>query len=255
MNRAIFSILLALGSNYALAAQTDEELKAMQLAVAAEATRAQGLPAPVMRSSPGIASGWSSAAQLRMEGTALATASALEAVRMKFRREIIVLYPRNYLNRGTQRPAIQYKLTQPSRLERINQIELKPVEVRFLLPGRSDGFVGRRRVVFQFAVQRASMPPGEAGHGVWTQLPQSVHTVLQDVGWRALITFGERGQHRILFLAKPRITELHIVLFLQLTKAGIHPIFFVLTFQIAEYRTFRIQRVRLGIEVVFKFEQ
>lgn len=46
MNRAIFSILLALGSNYALAAQTDEELKAMQLAVAAEATRAQGLPAP-----------------------------------------------------------------------------------------------------------------------------------------------------------------------------------------------------------------
>src|SRR5579871_1146038 len=99
------------------------------------------------------------------------------------------------------------------------------------------------------------MPPREPCDGVAAQFPQSIYTVLKDVGWSPLVAFREGSQNCILFLPQPRVAKLHIVLLLQLAEAAIHAVLFVLTSQIGEHSTFGVERVRFRVEVVFKFKQ
>ena len=82
-------------------------------------------------------------------------------------------------------------------LEGVNQVELQAVQVGLLLSGLGDSghagvvVVEQGNVVFQIGIQSASMPPGEAGDSVSTNLPQSIEAVLQNVGGRSLVAFDE----------------------------------------------------------------
>src|SRR5712692_381510 len=53
-------------------------------------------------------------------------------------------------------------------LERVDQVELQPVKVRFRL---ARAYPGGLHGILQKGVQSASMPPSEAGHGVAARLP------------------------------------------------------------------------------------
>src|SRR5271170_4260248 len=122
------------------------------------------------------------------------------------------------------------------RLEGVDQVELQAVQVRLLLPCLGDGcnaavVVEQCSVVFEIGVQNAPVPPGKAGESVGTQLPQSVETVLQNVGGRSLIAFDEGCNGGVLFFAIPGVTDLNVVLVLGLAYAGVDPILFILTSQ------------------------
>src|SRR4029077_11186378 len=90
------------------------------------------------------------------------------------------------------------------RLERVDQVKLQPVQPGLHLSWFHSCSQGG---VQKVAVERAPMPPGESGYRVLPDLPQRVNAMLQDVGRRALIAFRKRGNHRILFLPQPRVTE------------------------------------------------
>jgi len=74
-------------------------------------------------------------------------------------------------------------------LERVNQVELVPVEIGLLLTCRGDGLGRKSRVVLEAGVERAPMPPGEAGQRVGAQSPEGVNAILQNVRRRALVAF------------------------------------------------------------------
>src|SRR5207248_8279050 len=94
-------------------------------------------------------------------------------------------------------------------LERIDQVKLQTVQVRFDLPNLyACCFYG----VLKVRIQSAPTVPGKARHGVAAQLPQGIDTVLQDVSRGALVAFSKRGEHRVLLLPQPCITNLNVVL-------------------------------------------
>src|SRR6202451_1626889 len=145
-------------------------------------------------------------------------------------------------------------------LERVDQVELQAVQVRLLLSGFGNGrkavvVVEQSSVVFQIRVENAPTPPGKAGEGVGTQLPQSVEAVLQNVGGSSLIAFNERRDGGVLFFAEPRVANLNIILVLHLAHAGVKPIFLVLAAQSLDDGTLGVQRMIFRIEVIEELKQ
>ncbi len=104
--------------------------------------------------------------------------------------------------------------------------------------------------MLQIAIECASHPQVEACRCVRTQFPQSVDLVLHDVGRSALLALRERGDDCILLLPFKHITELHIILVLQLSQTEIGQIamrLFAQTGRIAQ----GVERVAGRIQVVF----
>src|SRR6266550_985739 len=117
--------------------------------------------------------------------------------------------------KGNRRPR------EKANLERVDPVKLKTVEPWLDLTCRD---AGRQAGIQQVAVQRATMPPGEASYRVGSYLPQRIDAMLQDVRRSPLIAFCEGGDHRILFLPQPRITELQVALVLLLADAEVHQV-------------------------------
>src|SRR5689334_428241 len=91
------------------------------------------------------------------------------------------------------------------------------------------------------------MPPGESCHRVRAELPQSINTVLEDIGGCALVAFCKGCNRCILFLSQPRISKLNVIAVLKLAKTEVHQIGVRL---LAEIRGDRRFRGRAGYDAI-----
>ena len=81
-------------------------------------------------------------------------------------------------------------------------------------------------------LRNSAMPPGDTGAVFARSFHQSINAILDQVGRSALIAFGKRRKHRILFLTQPGIAQLEVILVFCATYTEVPAIFFVLAAKI-----------------------
>ena len=75
--------------------------------------------------------------------------------------------------------------------------------------------------MLQIAVQGTSDPESVGSRHVVAHFPQPIDAMLQNVRRSPLIALVEGRDYRVLFLAKPRVSELDVILVLALAKADV----------------------------------
>src|SRR5229473_6327948 len=170
------------------------------------------------------------------------------------------------------------------RSEGINQVKLQAVEPRFLCTGprnqharsrcRGNLHPGSQSGVLEVRIQSAAVPPGERRSGTGSNPPQTVDTVLQNVGGSALIAFSPGRNHRVLLIAEPRVSDLNVALLFLLADTDVSQVSVRLLAQVLSGGCLRgalsqelviesrtavrvgvVERVRGGVQVVLVFDQ
>ena len=105
--------------------------------------------------------------------------------------------------------------------------------------------------MLQSAVQGSPHPVSYPDGCGWPYPPGPVNLVLQDVSRRTLIAFREGGDHRVLFLPQPQVSDLHVISGLVLAHTDITHVDVALFAQVGQHGSVCCQRVVLGVQIVF----
>src|ERR1700704_2816454 len=106
------------------------------------------------------------------------------------------------------------------RLKGVDQVELQAIQPRFLRARSQEVWLGRigelqlwcQGCVLEERIERATVPQGERRGGIRSNPPQTIESVLHDVGRSALIAFTPGRNRGVLLFAQEGVPNLQVVL-------------------------------------------